>query len=393
MGSFQCRLRRLILTNFRSYSHIKFDFDSPFIGFVGDNGVGKTNLLEAISLLSPGRGLRNARLSDMLLLGDSRGFEDKGSWSVYAEGDFPYGSSSIGTGFGPKSSEKPEQDKRTLRIDHKDVVGQSALESLFNVVWMTPSMDGLLGEASSVRRRFLDKLVTGFIPSHRRHLYRYEQALRERSTLIREGKGDKIWMKTLEETLAQEGVAVTSSRLDIIRVLNQSMRGQTSPFPQATLTLNGWMEGVLERSPALEVEEQFAAKLEQARKDDPWMTQGAIGPQCADLEILHNQKNHLIGLCSMGEQKAMLISILLAYMNLQVLKRNQTPLFLFDEGFVHLDEKRRHYLMEALRDLHVQTFFTSADLGSVQELMSPGDTLFEIAEGTPGSGAMIARKI
>ncbi|HSK40983.1 MAG TPA: DNA replication/repair protein RecF, partial [Arenibaculum sp.] len=309
---------RLTLTRFRGYEHLRLDVGRRPVVLTGPNGAGKTNLLEALSFLAPGRGLRSARLAEVERIGCAPG----AGWAVAARVETPAGPVDLGTGSGTGSStgtaggegqaaeRRPE--RRVVRVDGQPVRGQVALAEHAAVVWLTPQMDRLFLEGPGGRRRFLDRLVFGFDPAHAGRLSRYETALRERARLLRDGAGDAAWLGALENEMATTGVAVSAARRDMATRLQAAVDQGSGPFPQAEIEVVGTVEGWLEAGPALAVEDDLRRRLAEARRHDAESGGAAVGPHRSDLAVRHRAKDMPAGLCSTGEQKALLVSLVLA---------------------------------------------------------------------------------
>ena len=362
---------RLVLTDFRNYRSVRFDLgaglgrgsglDHGPVVLTGPNGAGKTNLLEAMSFLSPGRGLRNARLSDIDRrdVGSDRAAEPLASgWAVAATVATSRGPVTIGTGRDGAGAER-----RTVRIDGEPARSQAELAERLGVLWLTPPMDRLFVEAPSGRRRLLDRLVLGLDPAHAARVSRYEQALRERSRLLRDGFGsaDPAWLDALEAIMAAEGVAVAAARRDAVERLDRVCAQPEDTFPRARLSLVGTLETWLETTPALAVEERFQAALANRRASDALSGGAGLGPHRSDLGVFHAAKGIAAEAASTGEQKALLIAILFAQARLQRAVRGEAPLLLLDEVAAHLDATRRGALFEVLAGLDSQAWITGTD--------------------------------
>jgi DNA replication and repair protein RecF len=348
---------RLVLTDFRNYREARLTLGTEPVVLTGPNGSGKTNLLEAISFLAPGRGLRAARLSDI----DRRQNADEGSlsshgWAVAATVETRRGTVRIGTGRDGTIGER-----RIVRIDGEPVRGQAQLGERLGLVWLTPLMDRLLIEGPGGRRRFLDRLVLGFDPAHASRVMAYEQALRERARLLRDGPTDTSWLAALEEVMAEQGVAVTAGRREAVRQLDAACADAEGPFPRARLSLVGAVENWLEAIPALAAETKFASELAANRQSDAQAGGAILGPHRSDLRVTLAEKGIAAELASTGEQKALLISILLAHAKLQQATRGEPPLLLLDEIAAHLDANRRAALFDALLRIDSQAWLTGTD--------------------------------
>lgn len=353
---------RLVLTNFRCYDRLRLAPDGRPVVLTGPNGAGKTNLLEALSLLAPGRGLRRARLEEI----DRGGAAGPGNrWAVAATVETPQGPVEIGTAHeaadcAPGDSEAG-RGRRAVRVDGAAARGQAPLAAVATIAWLTPEMDRLFLEASSDRRRFLDRLVYGHQPGHATRVAAYEQAMRERNRLLRERVGDNAWLDALEQRMAEESVAIAAARNDVVARLNGAMALAEGPFPRAGLALDGMVEGWLGDGPALAVEDRLRAALRAARPEDAAAGRTGAGPHRTDLAVRHLEKDRPAGECSTGEQKALLISIVLADARLVAMQSGSTPILLLDEVAAHLDGRRRTALFDELCALGAQAWLTGTD--------------------------------
>ncbi len=346
-------VRRLVLGDFRCYRRLVLEAEPQPQVLSGPNGAGKTNLLEALSFLSPGRGLRQARLGEVTRRGAA------GGWTVAASVGDGADRIEIGTGLAPAAAGAAE--RRVVKLDGEPARGPAALSAQVNVVWLTPRMDRLFVERPRERRRFLDRLVFGFDADHARRVAAYEHAMRERTRLMREGGADAAWIAALERGMAEHGVAVAAARRDAVAWLRQGLASGAGPFPGAEVSVSGTLEGWLDEMPALEVEERFAARLAEARARDAAAGSAGEGPHRSDLEVRHADHGIPAAQCSTGEQKALLIAIVLANARLQAAQRGRAPLLLLDEVAAHLDQARRQALFEALRATRAQAWLTGTD--------------------------------
>jgi DNA replication and repair protein RecF len=351
-GAAPLSVAKISLFHFRNYQDLQLTFDASPVVLTGANGSGKTNLLEAISMLVPGRGLRKASLGD---LQNQRTSEP---WAVATELRTLFGPLNIGTG---RDTEATETDRRLVHIDGKNVRSQNALAEHVVMTWITPDMDRILAEGPGARRKFVDRLAYSFDPAHSGRVQRYEKALRERLRLLREGVADAAWLNALEDEMAQTGVAIAAARRHMIRQLRTAIGETSSVFPRADLALKGMAEEALEDEPALLVEDKIRAALARTRGEDAQSGTCAIGPHRSDLLVTHRTKNCPADLCSTGEQKALLIAIMIAYLRTLTRSRNVTPLFLLDDIAAHLDDIRREALFEEILDLRVQAWLTGTD--------------------------------
>jgi DNA replication and repair protein RecF len=349
---------RLVLTDFRNYRTARLEFgpadDAAPVVLTGPNGAGKTNLLEALSFLSPGRGLRNARLAEI----DRRNATGQAAagWAVAATVATRRGVLRLGTG---RDNAGPE--RRTIRIDGEPLRSQAALAERLAVLWLTPTMDRLFVEGPAGRRRLTDRLVLGLDPAHAARVSRYEQALRERARLLRDGLGDPAWLAALEEVMAAEGMAIAAARLDAVMRLDRECAAAEGAFPRARLRLLGTVEDWLAAMPALAAEERLRAALAAGRAADAAVGGAALGPHRSDLAVVHADKGIAAETASTGEQKALLVAIVLGQARLQQKLRGEPPLLLLDEVAAHLDPTRRAALFEVLAGLDSQTWITGTE--------------------------------
>lgn len=359
-------VRKLSLTRFRNHAATVLEIDRPVAVLTGANGSGKTNLLEAISFLSPGRGMRRARLSEIDRVGDA------GPWAVSAEIEGKLGETRIGTG----RDAEAEGERRLVRIDGAPARSQSALGDHLTVSWLTPAMDRLFAEGASARRRFLDRLVYAFDGEHAGRVSGYEHAWRERNRLIKDGRREAAWYAALEETLAETGVAIAAARASLVARLNRICAATREPFPAAELALDGEIDRWLIGTPALEVEDRIRATLAASR----FGPQDAEGPHRTDLTVTHVAKSMPAAQCSTGEQKALLVGIVLAHARLQAIDEHAAPILLLDEVAAHLDDRRRAALFDAVFDLGGQAWLTGTDLSTFAPIADRA-RLFDVADG------------
>jgi DNA replication and repair protein RecF len=354
------RLTRLALTQFRNYESLVWRPAARITVLHGPNGSGKTNLLEAVSLLVPGRGLRGARHGELA----RRGSGATGSWGVAGRFLALEGDTLIGTGTPPDGP----ADRRVFRINRQAPRSQAELAAHVAAVWLTPQMDRLFVEGASPRRRFLDRLVYGFDPEHASRVGAYEQAMRERAKLLREGPYDAAWLDALEESMARHGVAIAAARRDVAARLDAACAAGVAGFPSASLAVTGTVEAALADRPALAVEDESRTRLAASRRQDAESGGVSTGPHRSDLAVRHAATGVPAGQCSTGEQKALLIAILLANSRLQAALRGVAPIMLLDEIIAHLDRERRQALFAELLALGAQAWLTGTDEDSFAEL-------------------------
>jgi DNA replication and repair protein RecF len=350
-------IQKITLSQFRSYEALRLDTaGASFVVLTGENGAGKTNVLEAVSLLSPGRGLRGAGLDEIMnnkaVMGDT--------WAVAAELSTPK-ESLIRIGTGVEAAKK----RRAVRVNGKSIKNQAALAEIFSLVWLTPQMDRLFLEGASARRHFLDRLVFAQDPGHATRLGRYEKHLRERMALL-QGPRSEVgsWLDILESGLAADAVAIASSRrtlLDRIERHVAELSGQQALFPAPSFILAGWIDDAIQRFPALEVEESMKQKFKQSRAADTQAGKTLEGAHRSDFIVHYAEKNMPATQSSTGEQKALLISIVLAHAMMIRSERGAAPILLLDEIAAHLDDARRDQLFQHLHDLGTQVWMTGTE--------------------------------
>ena len=360
---------RLTLTDFRCFRRQRLETDPRPVVLAGPNGAGKTNLLEAISFLVPGRGLRRARLRDVARC-EAGAQRDGGgtaarAWAVAAQVFTPRGRVEIGTGCGDPAAPGGRSEKRAVRVNGQPARSQTVLAEYLSAQWLTPRMDKLFAEGASPRRRFLDRLVYGLDPAHAGRVSAYEHALRERARLLRHGGAgrnrDPAWLSALEETMAANGVAVAAARRDAVARLEAVCAEGAGPFPGAGIGVRGTVEGWLDEGPALAAEERLRESLAASREADGASGGAATGPHRSDLRVWHLAQDRPAEHCSSGEQKALLIAVVLANARMQAAERGRVPLLLLDEVAAHLDRRHREGLFEEVSALGAQAWLTGTD--------------------------------
>lgn len=324
---------RLTLSDFRSYASATLEPGSGFVLLFGENGAGKTNLLEAVSLLTPGRGLRSVSLSDMARKGAS------GGWAVAAKLD----EADIGTGTQPGAPER-----RQVRVNGAPASVNSLSEWL-SVLWLTPAMDRLFSGSAGDRRRFLDRLVLALEPTHAHHSTRYDAAMRARNKLLSEEGWDEAWLSSLELAMAEHGAAIAAARRRAVEALAERLiEAPEDEFARASIALHGWAETDL------------AQALSANRGRDAAAGRATEGPHRQDLIVTHRAKGMPAASSSTGEQKALLLGLVLAHAELVTEQRGQPPILLLDEVAAHLDPKRREALFARL-DGRGQVWMTATE--------------------------------
>ena len=347
-------LTALTLQNFRCYEAAKLaDLSSGLIVLCGANGAGKTNILEAVSLLNAGRGLRNVKATDMQRHGESM------PWGIAANISHGGVDVKLGTALNPQTT------RRMVRINGVDAKSQNALSDYIACLWLTPQMDRLFLEGASGRRKFLDRLIFTFDSGHSGRVTRFENAMRQRSKLLQEGGADPSWLDGLESQMAQTAVAIVAARLDFVGRLqascNQADGADENFFPKAHIAAQGTIEELLSQSPALEVEKKYTIQLKESRARDALVGGATTGPHKSDFGVTYAAKNMPAEQCSTGEQKALLIGIILAHSRMMTAERGAPPVLLLDEVAAHLDEDRRAALFERLIAMGGQVWMTGTD--------------------------------
>ena len=371
-------IQRMALTNFRSYhaAQISLDCVGPVV-LTGANGAGKTNLIEAISLLAPGRGLRRATMEELAFS------EGDGAWAVSAEIGGMLGLATLGTGIDPPAGED-SAPARKCRIDRESVGSAAAFADHLRIVWLTPGMDPLFNGPASERRRFLDRLVLAVDAQHSSRVAALERSLRSRNRLLENAPNDAHWLDAVEHETAEVAVAVAAARAETARRLAAALdasRGQAPEFPQAEIALQGWMEQLLPNHSAVEIEDRYRTLLKENRPRDAAAGRTLDGPHLSDLAVTHAAKRIPAADASTGEQKALLIRLVLAHASLIKLMTGFAPVLLLDEVVAHLDPARRTALYEALSSLGAQVWMTGADPAAFGDVVGRAN-LFVVRNGS-----------
>jgi DNA replication and repair protein RecF len=367
-------IRRLLLTNFRNYHAASLDVAAKTIVLVGPNGAGKTNLIEAISFFAPGRGLRRANLDEVAFA------EGDGSWAVAAEIEGALGLATLGTGI-----ERPPDDgattARKCRIDREPVGSAAAFADHLRVVWLVPAMDTLFVGAPSERRRFIDRLALAVDAEHGSRVNALERSLRSRNRLLEDPRPDPHWLDAVEHETAELAVAVAGQRVETVRRLDAVLASRKgSAFPPAEIALDGWMEQLIPEHPAIEIEERYRTVLRDNRPRDAAAGRTSDGPHLTDLKVIYAPKGIAAADASTGEQKALLIGLVLAHGRLITEMTGFAPILLLDEVVAHLDPGRRAALHGELAELGAQVWMTGADPALFVEVEDDA-TFVDVAAG------------
>ena len=348
-------LTSLILTDFRSYDRASLTTHGRTTYLFGPNGAGKTNLLEAISFLTPGRGLRGAPAPEvgLRLPGETRGR----AWAVSAAIGGDEGEAQVGTGL-----EAPDALRRSVRIEG-EAVPPGRLSDIIRLVWLTPQQDRLFLDGAADRRRFFDRLVFAAEPVHATHVAAYDKAMRERNAVLAAEAPDPVWLDALEARMAQSGVAMAQARALTLEALQAEIDARHDrPFPRGRLSLSGDFGAGFE---PLELTRLFA----QARGRDAAAGRTLSGPHRGDLEVVHQVRDRPAAECSTGEQKALILNLVLAQASrLSRVISEPNPVILLDEVAAHLDQSRRAALFDEIEALGLQAFLTGTDQSLFEEL-------------------------
>ena len=366
---------RLTLTDFRNYASLRMEPHGRLVALTGANGAGKTNLLEALSLLVPGRGLRGAEFPQIARQGGS------GSWAVAASAHCPEGDVQIGTAWQPLEGEETNQS-RSVMIDGLQQRSSGALGNWLRMVWLTPAMDRLFTGSPGERRRFLDRMVMLFDAEHGTRVNAFEKLMRERNRLLEEVNADRAWLSSLEAQMAETGVAIAAGRVGALAHLVQYLSGadDASPFPWSRAMIEGTLEAHVGEWPAVESEDHYRHLLAEGRSADRAAGRALTGPHRSDLRITHGPKSMAAELCSTGEQKALLVGLILAQARAVRDLHGGAPILLLDEIAAHLDPARRTSLFALLEGLGGQVFMTGTE-ASLFDGAGPSAVVYQVENG------------
>ena len=360
---------RLTLSDFRNYRNLRIEANIAPIIITGENGSGKTNILEAISFLTPGRGLRSARLADIkrILPPKEEILNINGGWSVAAEILKNNEEYLIGTGTQKSFREDAEDDeiknfeRRIVKINQQKITQQSELGKYVSAIWVTPQMDRLFLGGTQPRRSFLDRLVYAFDLEHAKRTANFEHLYRQWFQILKTGHADEHWLQSVETDMASLGVAIAAARRELIARLNTFIEHEPDDiFPDVRLELAGTIEKMLDTLPAVRVE-QFYIELLAKQRRNVLYNDYVDGVNRTDFKVYFKKKNMPAELCSTGEQKALLVSIILAQTKCQILDKGFAPILLLDEVTTHLDDKKRDALLLKIAGLHLQAWITSTE--------------------------------
>ncbi len=368
-------LTRLHLTQYRNYSSLSLPLQAGHVILTGENGSGKTNLLEAISYLSPGRGLRRASYD---LVAQNAG---DGTWAINATVNSQHGDVSIGTGISHGGIDV--ETNRKIRINQTPAKNSDRLLEYSRIVWLTPAMDGLFTGPKSDRRRFLDRMVLAIDPAHGRRVTNFEKSMRSRNKLLDENNFDATWLEGIETQMAELGIAICSARLELMSLLANKGGGkvvENSAFPWAAMHIEGELEQRLLRDDALEAEDFYRGELATTRNRDKRAGRTLCGPHRSDLAIRHGPKDIVAAQCSTGEQKALLVGLVLAHAELVGEVSGLAPILLLDEIAAHFDVLRREALFELIDTISAQAWMTGTEQSMFEPLVGKAQ-LFQVSAG------------
>lgn len=360
---------RLTLTDFRNYAYLRLDADICPVILTGENGAGKTNILEALSFLTPGRGLRGSKMSDIIRMKPAAVSEDYAltnkdfAWAVSADiikNDEKY---TLSTGLKKAVREEDDVwrtlDRRVVFVDAQKASTQAELGKYLSAVWVTPQMDRIFLGGPQPRRSFLDRIVYAFDLEHAKRTATFEHLYKEWYRLLKDGVRDNSWLLGLEDEMAAVGVSIAAARRETVARLNTFIANEGDDvFPDLRLELDGKIEQMLENMPALDVEDAYRDMLYKSRRFIE-TNDSVEGVNRTDFKVYFKKKNMPAELCSTGEQKSLLVSIILAQTRCQILDKGFAPVLLLDEVTTHLDNLKRDALLSKIRDLHLQAFMTS----------------------------------
>jgi DNA replication and repair protein RecF len=361
-------ITRLVLTDFRNHAQLALALDRRPVVLVGPNGAGKTNVLEAVSLLAAGQGLRRAPYPELARKAGA------GGWAVSATVESTFGAVEIGTGIMAPAPGSADRQGRIVRVNGETQSGSGVLSEHVEIVWLTPAMDGLFTGGASDRRRFLDRLVLCFDAGHARRSADYERAMRQRNRLLDDGVRDPARFLPLETIMAETGIAIAAARAATVSGLTgviseRRARAPDSPFPWALLQLEGTLELGVSARPAVDIEDDYLARLAGGRERDRAAGRTLEGPHRSELLVRHGPKDMPAASCSTGEQKSLLVGLVLAHAEMLGARRDgAAPVLLLDEVAAHLDEVRRGALFAELLRIGSQAWMTGTDRSAFEAI-------------------------
>lgn len=341
----------LTLESFRNFKNKKFTFSNKPIFLIGDNGIGKTSIIEALSLLAPGKGLRNALLEDM----NNKSIKQNFSIHSTLYNDF-FGNINLST----NAIHNKSSLSRSIYVDNKELKKQTTVGLYLNVVWLTPKMDLFFLESKEHKRKFIDRLIFTINPEHATYINNYDKLIKQRKNLLYKNINDTLMLDAIEQTIIEYGINISINRIDFIDRLNKVMLQKKLPLALPKVEFKGTIESIINNSPTtIKAEEEYANQLNNTRKQDIKSNRTSIGTHTSELVIHHINNNQLAQHCSTGEQKLLLINILFGYIYIYMLEKNAIPLLLLDELLSHLDPEKQIFVIDELLKLEQQFFITA----------------------------------
>ena len=347
-------LKKLTLENYRNFDHFELEIPNCPIIITGENGIGKTNILESISLFYPGKGLRSTKFDEICKVGHSR-------WVTHGLFLSKLGTAEL------KSQYSQESPRRIVEFNNSKIPS-SELSKFVNIIWLTPQTENIFYESSSSRRKFFDRIVYNFYPQHAAKINEYEYYVAERSKLLQQDEWDRNWLKVLEEKIAGVSIVIAESRLRTVEKMQVAINELICDFPKAILKIEGDVESKMQMQNSQDCILYIQNELAGSRIKDKLSKRTNFGVHRSDLAVVHLEKNKLAKFCSTGEQKAMLISIILAQVNAGIIETGAKPILLLDEIFVHLDDMRKNYLIDFFKSIGLQIWITATDLKGIEAL-------------------------
>ena len=351
------QIKSLKLINFRSHSDFSLSLSGKPLAIIGDNGAGKTNILEAISLLSPGRGMRNSKFSEMVKDDNSM------PWGVN------FNILSNGKNYEVSSGLRDNQKGRDIKINSKKVSGSSALPEIILLSWLTPSMDQIFNETPSYRRRFIDRLCAVYEKNHTKNIKIYEKLMAERNSSFKSKVLDNVWLDALENQMSDVSIAIAETRLTFISDLNKVLETNLDPvWPKAHLEIYGFVENLVSSWNSGKAKEMLCNEFKNNRERDFFSKRTNEGVHRSDLLV--NEKNKKIEAkkCSTGEQKSLLMGIILSHLELVSSFKSRYPVLLLDEVLAHFDKIRRKSFFKQIQEIGSQIIMTGTDISVFEEL-------------------------
>jgi len=366
-------IKSISLTNFRNYTSAEINVNSDIVLLCGDNGAGKTNILEAISLLAPGRGIRKAK-NNLLINSTNRDSTYQKKWAIYANIYSPtYGDISLATG-NVLNENSDNKEKRITKLNGNKI-SQTDLNKFISVSYLTTSQDHIFTEGTTSRRQFLDRLSSHFYTDHIKHLSVYNHFKNERKKILAMGNYDTTWLSMIEKKMAEQAVAIADARIETILLLQKSILDSESCFPKAIISPIGETEEFLQNNSALETEGFYIKKLHDDREKDSLSNKTNFGVHKSDFSAIHPKKNLRAELCSMGEQKALILSIIISHFKAKKKFSGYSPIVLLDEVITHLDDEKRESLLSELLSTNAQYWITGTDSFLFKKIMDKSQLL------------------